>query len=500
MLLGELIEGLDVKLLTPGASAVRVCDITEDSRTAMPGSLFVARAGTKTDGRAYVMDAVRGGASVVLTQDAGPLTQGEECPAAAIAVAGDVLSVSAVMAERFYGSPTSRLKLAGVTGTNGKTTISWLVWQLLNDAQHRCGVVGTVVVDDGTEIAPAVMTTPPAIELSRTFGRMLEAGCEAASMEVSSHSLDQGRVAGLRFKVAAFTNLTQDHLDYHRTMEAYAQAKARLFGMLPADGVAVVNADDPASERMLQGVKCRAVRCSLVTGQPLGSENKAQVRIDATDLHGMNLTLAGPFGAAATRVPMVGRYNAMNVLEALCVAHAMGVAGEEVVKSLASLSAPPGRLERVTDEGDPFAVYVDYAHTDDGLSSVLTAAREAMRGGKAPGRLGVVFGCGGDRDKTKRPKMGRAAADLADMVCVTSDNPRTESPSSIIDAIRAGMTDEQRAAAVVNADRAAAIVLADRSRYRVVPGRRRARHRGQRARDGANLARRSRRDDTNGFR
>lgn len=460
MMLGELIAGLDVKLLTPGASAVRVCDITEDSRTAMPGSLFVARAGTKADGRAYALDAVRSGASAVLTDDAGPLMSGTECPAAAIAVARDVLSVSALMAERFYGDPTSRLTLAGVTGTNGKTTISWLVWQILNDAQHRCGLVGTVVVDDGTEVAPAVMTTPPAIELSRTFGRMLEAGCVAGSMEVSSHSLDQGRVAGLRFKIAAFTNLTQDHLDYHGTMEVYAAAKATLFAMLPSDGVAVMNADDPASERMLAECPARAVRCSLVSDEPRGSVAAGQVRIDATNLHGMNLTLAGPFGSATTRVPMVGRYNAMNVLQAACVAHAMGVPGEEVVKSLSALSAPPGRLERVTDEGDPFAIYVDYAHTDDGLRSVLTASREAMRGGDIPGRLGVVFGCGGDRDKTKRPKMGKAAADHADMVFVTSDNPRTESPSSIIDMIRAGMTDAQRASAVVNADRAAAIARA----------------------------------------
>lgn len=457
MLLGELIAGLDVKLLTPGASAVRVCDITEDSRTAMPGSLFVARAGTKADGRTYAMDAVRSGASAVLTDDEGPLTNGTECPAAAIAVARDVRSVSAVMAERFYGEPTTRLTLAGVTGTNGKTTISWLIWQLLNDAQHRCGLVGTVVVDDGTEVAPAVMTTPPAIELSRTFARMLEAGCVAGSMEVSSHSLDQARVAGLRFRVAAFTNLTQDHLDYHGTMDAYAGVKAKLFAMLPPDGVAVMNADDPSSDRMLLDCPARTVRCSLVTGEPRGSAGTAQVRIDATDLHGMSLTLAGPFGSATTRLPMVGRYNAMNVLQSLCVAHAMGVPGDEVIKSLTSLSAPPGRLERVTDEGDLFAVYVDYAHTDDGLRSVLTATREAMRGGNIQGRLGVVFGCGGDRDRSKRPKMGKAAADHADVVFVTSDNPRTESPSSIIDMIREGMNESQRQTAVVNADRAAAI-------------------------------------------
>lgn len=457
MLLGQLIEGLNVKLLTPGAAAVRVCDITEDSRTALPGSLFVARAGKKADGRVYAIDAVRGGATAVLTDDSATLTQGTECPAAAIAVTPDVQHVSAVMAERFYGNPTASLTLAGVTGTNGKTTTTWLIWQLFNDAQQRCGLVGTVVVDDGVEVAPAQMTTPPAIELSRSFARMLEAGCSAASMEVSSHSLDQGRVAGLSFKVAAFTNLTRDHLDYHGTMDVYAAAKARLFAMLPADGVAVMNADDPAVPTMLAECKARAVRCSLVAGTPKGDASTAQVRIDSTDLHGMTLTLAGPFGDAATRVPMVGRYNAMNVLQAACCAHAMGLPAAEVVKSLSSLTAPPGRLERVTEEGDPFAVYVDYAHTDDGLKSVLTAVRDAMRGGNIPGRLGVVFGCGGDKDQGKRPKMGKAAADLADMVFVTSDNPRSESPSAIIDMIRAGMTPEQRERAVVHADRTVSI-------------------------------------------
>lgn len=457
MRLGELTEGLGVRLVTPGAADVRITDITEDSRTAMPGSLFIARSGRKADGRQYVMDAVASGASAVLTEDEGPLTTGNSCPNAAIAVAGDVLAASAKIAERFYGNPSSKLDVVGVTGTNGKTTITWLTWKLLNGAGKRCGLIGTVVIDDGREVARATMTTPPAVDMSWTLANMVEAGCGAVALETSSHALHQHRVGALSFDVGVFTNLTQDHLDYHHTMAEYAAAKARLFAMLPADGAAIVNADDPAHATMIAGTKARVIRCSRVTGAPKGDAGTAQVRIARVTMSGMELELAGPFGALTAKVPLIGAYNAMNVLQAVATAHAMGLTAEELAVGLTEVTAPTGRLERASGPEDDIAAYVDYAHTDDGLRSMLAAVREAMGGDAKKGKLWVAFGCGGDKDKTKRPKMGRAASDLADVVVVTSDNPRSERPGDIISQIIEGIPEADRAKVVVHADRAKAI-------------------------------------------
>jgi UDP-N-acetylmuramyl-tripeptide synthetase len=463
MLLGELTQGLGVRLLTPGAASVRITDVTEDSRTAMPGSLFIARSGRKADGRRYVLDAVAAGAVAVLTDDPEPLKTGNACPAAALAGTDDIMLASAQVAERFYGGPARTLAsmagIIGVTGTNGKTTISWLIWQLLNKAAIRCGLIGTVVIDDGREVASATMTTPPAVELSLTLANMVEGGCKAVVLEASSHALHQRRVGALPFRVAIFSNLTQDHLDYHGTMEHYAAAKAMLFETLGADGTAIVNADDPGHARMIKGTKARVIRCREVRGTPCGGEATAEVRIVGTSMRGMRLELAGAFGPIATTVPLIGTYNAMNILEAVVAAHAVGVSTAGIVDGLGSITAPRGRLERVGDLSDEVAVYVDYAHTDDGLRSMLTAVRGAM-GTESAGELWVVFGCGGDRDTGKRPKMGRAAADLADRLVVTSDNPRSERPGDIISQVIEGIPDTVRAGVIVHADRAKAIEFA----------------------------------------
>jgi UDP-N-acetylmuramoyl-L-alanyl-D-glutamate--2,6-diaminopimelate ligase len=462
MLLGELTQGLGIRLLTPGAATVRITDVTEDSRTALPGSLFIARSGRKADGRRYVLDAVAAGASAVLTDDPGSLLEGTACPAAALAATGDILTASALVAERFHGSPAATLAardgIIGVTGTNGKTTITWLVWKLLNAADVRCGLIGTVVIDDGREVASATMTTPPAVELSLTLANMVEGGCRAVVLEASSHALHQRRVAALPFKVGVFSNLTRDHLDYHGTMEAYADAKAMLFASLPADGTAVVNADDAAWTRMVRDCKARVVRCREVRVAPAGSAEEAQVRIAGVAMDGMRLELAGPFGEIAVRVPLIGGYNAMNVLQAAVSAWGVGAVGLDAARlaeGLGRVTAPPGRLERVGGERDDIGVYVDYAHTDDGLRSMLNAVRGAMK--DSGGRLWVVFGCGGDRDQGKRPKMGKAAADLADVVVVTSDNPRTERPGEIIGQIIEGIAEPARSRVIVHADRARAI-------------------------------------------
>lgn len=466
MQLGQLVKGLDIRLVTPAPADLRICDITEDSRTALPGSLFVARSGAKADGRQFALDAARGGAVAVLTDDPEPLRTGQACPNVAIAVTPDVMLATAQLAERFYGNPSASLETVAVTGTNGKTTTTWLIWQIMNAAGRRCGLIGTVVIDDGTEVARAAMTTPPSIEVSRSLSLMVEAGCKAVALESSSHALHQRRVAGLEIDIGVFTNLTQDHLDYHRTMEEYARVKSTLFGMLPPhpEGTAIVNADDPASEQMVKGTRARIVRTRLVqdASGPVG-EGELVVRVLSATMDGMRLAILGGVGGGGGAglslefdTPLIGRYNAMNVVQAVAACLAMGMTSAEIAQGLGGITAPPGRLERVSEAGDDIHVFVDFAHTDDGLTSVLSAVRAVMTGG----RLCALFGCGGDKDKTKRPKMGRAAASLADLAVVTSDNPRTERPGDIIDQVLAGIAPELRSKVTVQADRHQAIGFA----------------------------------------
>jgi UDP-N-acetylmuramoyl-L-alanyl-D-glutamate--2,6-diaminopimelate ligase len=476
MRLEELIAGLPVRVVSGRAEGVRICDLTEDSRTVVPGSLFVARRGLRTDGKRFVRDALEAGAVSVLTDDEALVASvGERTlRGAPVLCCDDVMAVCAALGERFHGRPSERLRLAGVTGTNGKTTTACLIHRVCNDAGMRCGLIGTVLVDNGRETGPSSMTTPPALETSRLLGEMVEAGCEACAMEISSHALDQKRADALRLRVGVFTNLTGDHLDYHGTMEAYASAKARLFALLPADGVAIVNADDPACERMVRDCRARVVRCSARGAPGAG----ARVEVRSMDMGGMRLAIEAPWGGFDARVGLIGAYNAMNILQACAGAWALGVSPADIERAVARLAAPPGRLERVPDPRGELAVFVDYAHTDDALRNVLTTVAAAMgRGGHhaaslretagtehpSPSRLWVVFGCGGERDRTKRPRMGRVASEIADRVVVTSDNPRTEDPRAIIDEILAGIPDGRRSAVTVEPDRRAAIALAVRA-------------------------------------
>ena len=481
MTLSELIEGLPVWVTnTPDPAAVRICDITEDSRTALPGSLFVARVGLKADGRAFVADAAAAGAVAILTDDetlAAPAGR-----SLAVVRCDDARLAAALMAERFFGNASRGLGLVGVTGTNGKSTITFLVWKMMNGVGRRAGLVGTVIVDDGREVAAASMTTPPAIELSRILASIVEAGGEAAALEVSSHSLDQHRAGALRFRAAVFTNLTGDHLDYHKTMEAYADAKARLFGLVEDGGWAIVNGQDAAAERMVRGFGGRVMWCEIGVGGPergpkgldVALVDRCLAVVGEQTIEGTELTLTGPWGTVQARTPLIGAYNAMNVLQAVASCHALGLDVGEIERGLAKIEAPPGRLERVSTAGDDLSVFVDYAHSDDSLRSVLFAVGAVMEGrahaggrvrtvaGSVAGRgvepkLWAVFGCGGDKDRTKRPRMGHAAAELADRVVVTSDNPRTERPSAIIDEVLSGIPESDRARVVIQADRARAI-------------------------------------------
>ena len=455
MRLDELIAGIDGVTAPDGRplGSVRIADLTADSRTAVPGSLFIAHRGVKDDGSKYADDAAANGAvAVLLADDAQAPAHGR----VAIIRAADTRLAEALIAERFYGKPAESLTLVGITGTNGKTTVTHLVHQLLNRAGIRCGLIGTVLVDDGRETAPAEMTTPPASELSRTLAVMREHGCKAAAMEVSSHALHQRRADGLRFAAGVFTNLSGDHLDYHGSMDAYAGAKARLFSLLRDDGAAIVNNDDNYAETMLAAAaeSARRVRCSAVS---TGAFAEAEVTILASDRTGLLLRLTGPFGGIEGRVRLVGAHNAMNVLQACCAAYAAGAASDQIAQALPKLVPPPGRMEPVPlprGVNGP-TIIVDYAHTDDALARAIPAARGALA--DAGARLWVVFGCGGERDRDKRPRMGRVAAELADRVVITSDNPRSEPMHRIIDEVFAGVPDARRHAVEVETDRVRAI-------------------------------------------
>jgi len=441
----------------PAADAAEISAVTDDSRLAARGVVFVARAGTKTDGAAYLSDAVGRGVSAVLVRPGIDVPDGP-----AVLVADDPARAGAQLAEVLAGSPSKALRLAAVTGTNGKTTIAFLIQQLCARAGLKCGLAGTVLVDDGATRSAAKLTTPTAWELSPLLARMVGNGCAAAAIEASSHALAQGRLAGVSPSVAVFTNLTGDHLDYHGSMEAYADAKAILFEGLDADATAIVNADDPHAERMVRDCRARVVRCAV---DPVGSGG-GRVRDDSDwaiaevldrGARGCRLHLRLPAFDATITVPLVGVHNAMNALQAAAAAIAMGVEPADAVAALESASAPPGRLEPVTPFDAPFSVLVDYAHTDDALDSVLRALRPVIPSGA---RLIVVFGCGGDRDRTKRPRMAAAACRHGDLVIVTSDNPRTEPPEAIIDEVMSGVPSDAAATIRREADRARAIEMA----------------------------------------
>ncbi|MEX2220110.1 MAG: UDP-N-acetylmuramoyl-L-alanyl-D-glutamate--2,6-diaminopimelate ligase [Phycisphaerales bacterium] len=459
--LEQLVAGLPVRALAGAARGVIIRELTEDSRRVEPGSLFVARRGTKTDGKRFVADALAAGAVALLTDD--PALSAPAGSAAPVLFAGDLPLAVALVAERFFGNPTRALTLVGVTGTNGKTTTAHLVHQVFNSAGARCGLIGTVVVDDGREVRRMSMTTPPAIELSRLMATMVAAGCSAAVMETSSHALDQQRVAGLDYDTAVFTNLTGDHLDYHGTMEAYGAAKAKLFAMLPADGTAIVNAEDAASAQMAAASRAPVLACAIgEPGHPRpgpGVHTPCTATILSMSMAGTRVRFEGPWGGIDTTIRLVGRHNVMNALQALCVCHAAGVPAPLLERLIGGASPPPGRLEPVTGPGHPFAVFVDYAHTDDALRKVLATAAPLVRRDLG-GRLAVAFGCGGDRDRTKRPRMGAAAAELADLVYITSDNPRSEAPGDIIDEILGGVRPAALESVSVEPDRRRAIVQA----------------------------------------
>lgn len=414
--------------------------IAEDSRKIAPGALFIARAGTATDGAKFLADAASRGAAAAVVA-----SRSDCCPLPQVVVSDPASAISPI-ADTFYGHPSEALRVIAITGTNGKTTSTYLIRDILRAAGIRCGLIGTVQIDDGTACTEATMTTPSPIDVSHLLARMRDNGCGACAIEVSSHALDQGRVGAIRFAAGAFTNLTGDHLDYHKTMDAYAAAKAKLFEMLPVSAAAVVNARDAASPRIVRDTKARVRR--------FGIQRESEYRADdiRVTAEGTTFTLQTPRGSAPVRMLMIGRHNVENALTAVAsVAEVFDIPLATIAEALSHTSGAPGRLQRV-QAGQPFAVLVDYAHTDDALANVLSALRPLT-----PGQLRVLFGCGGDRDGTKRPRMARIAQQLADVVYVTSDNPRTEDPSKIINEILVGFEQPSSKPIYVEPDRRSAI-------------------------------------------
>ncbi len=424
----ELLHGLPHELVR-GQLDSTITGLAYDSRRVTPGTAFIGLLGTRVDGHDFAATAIELGASLIIT--ARPVELPGET---AIVRVENPRAAMAQLAARFHGEPAEKLHLIGITGTNGKTTVAFIVRELLRGAGRRCGLIGTVEYDLGDRVIPAARTTPESLELHAYFAGMIRAGCKFCVMEISSHALAQHRVAGLEFQTTAFTNLTQDHLDYHGDMEKYFAAKRTLFTQQPADAQRLINADNPFGERLADEFAAttfgEAVSDLQITQLQLG-----QQQTEFT-LAGVNFTM-----------PLIGRHNVSNAAAALGIVRAVGLELADCVPLLAAMPPVPGRLEPLR-EGQPFAVYVDYAHTDDALRQVLGTLREIT-----PGRLRVLFGCGGNRDTGKRRKMGEAAADLADDILITTDNPRHENPHLIAEQVAEGCPGMGR----IELDRARAI-------------------------------------------
>jgi UDP-N-acetylmuramoyl-L-alanyl-D-glutamate--2,6-diaminopimelate ligase len=399
-----------------GRAPVEISDLAYDARAVVPGALFFCVPGARFDGHDFAAEAVERRAAALVVE------RSLDVPVPQLVVA-DARTAMAVAADEFFGRPTESLQVAGVTGTNGKTTTAYLLYSILGAAGRNPGLLGTVETRVGGERRPAVRTTAEAIDLQRTFREMLDAGNESVALEATSHGSELHRLDRVRFDVLVFTNLTQDHLDFHGSMERYFDAKRRLF----APGVrAVVNIDDDHGRRLAR---------QLEDVTTFGFAADAEIRPDA--LAGVDLSLRG-------------RFNQLNALGALAAARVLGIGERAIAAGIAAVRAVPGRMEEI-DEGQPFVVLVDYAHTPDALVNVLRTAREF-----ADGRVICVFGAGGDRDREKRPLMGAVASTLADLVIVTSDNPRSEQPDAIVTEIAAGAKRE----VTVLVDRRAAIEAA----------------------------------------
>jgi UDP-N-acetylmuramoyl-L-alanyl-D-glutamate--2,6-diaminopimelate ligase len=406
------------ELMGGGAPDVEITGLAYSTADVAAGSLFFCVPGFRADGHDFAPAAIERGAAALVCERSLGLDVPE-------VVVPSVREAMGPIASRFYGEPTRELKVVGITGTNGKTTTAFLTRAILEATGTQCGLIGTVKYVIGGQASDAVRTSPEAVDLQRAFRSMLDAGDGACAMEVSSHALYLGRTQGIEWACRVFTNLTQDHLDFHKTMEDYFLAKRRLF--VEGDAPSVVNVDDPYGARLAEQV-------SAIT-YGIGGDADFRAEDVSFDAGGARFALVAPSGRVDARIQLPGLFNVSNALAAVASCVQLGVSLDDAVAALADAERVPGRLEPV-DEGQDFAVLVDYAHTPDSLENVLRAARELTTG-----RLHVVFGAGGDRDREKRPLMGAAAVENADRVIVTSDNPRSEEPGSIIQQILEGTGD-----------------------------------------------------------
>lgn len=429
MRISEIIKSLPLAADVVGGDP-DILGIAVNSRQVRPGYLFAAIPGACVDGWDYVDDALQRGAVAVVAEHSAKSRSG-----VCHVTVPDAHAAFAQIASALHGHPTRDLRVVGITGTNGKTTTSYMVRDVLRSGGLEAGLIGTVAYEVGARIIPAGRTTPDAATLQDLMRQMVSANCAAAVMEVSSHALVQERVAAIDFDVAVFTNLTRDHLDYHGTMDAYFEAKASLFRDLPSTATAVINTDDPWGRRLHE----EALPCAVLTYGMDGAADVTAERV-AVDIGGCAFTAKTPWGDQEIRLQLLGRHNVSNALACLGACGALGVSPERASGALAGLASVCGRLEPIGSDR-PFSVFVDYAHTDDALSHALTTVRELTAG-----RVIVVFGCGGDRDKTKRPVMGSVASSLADVAVITSDNPRSEAPAAIIEDILSGV---DRSAAMI---------------------------------------------------
>ena len=434
--------GLDVRK-RGRTSGVEIDHVASDSRAVGPGGLFVAIRGERADGHLFIDKAVQNGA-IAIVCEAVPGDVAKRFPGIALAQVANTRAALAELAAAFYGDPSRELKLIGVTGTNGKTTVTHLIDHLLTELGETSGLIGTIAFRLGGPPKPATHTTPDALRLNQMLRTMVAAGCTSCTMEVSSHALDQDRVRALHYDVAVFTNLTRDHLDYHGSFQAYLAAKKKLFDGLPATSVAVYNLDDPAGSQVVADTSARRLS--------YGRTSEADVHVDVLEnrLSGLRLRLDGMERAFR----LVGLFNAYNLAAAYAAGRALGYSATDVLDALATAPPVPGRFETFRFGGGT-TVIVDYAHTPDALENVLQTIRATKPAGAA---LWCVFGCGGDRDAGKRRPMGTLAEHYADRVVVTSDNPRTEDPEGIMNDIRRGMDRPAEAAWIVSRREAIAYV------------------------------------------
>jgi UDP-N-acetylmuramyl-tripeptide synthetase len=450
--LKDLLALLPVAKVQGDCLEQNIAYVTFDSRKVKPGTLFICLPGSKVDGHDYIHEAHKKGAVAALVQRETVMPEGM-----AMVRVPDTRNAMCSIVPYFFDYPGRKLRMIGITGTNGKTTTTYLIRNILKEAGYQTGIIGTIQTMIGEKVLPIKNTTPDVVDLQEILAQMVAEGMEYVVMEVSSHALALNRVAGCEFDIGIFTNLTQDHLDFHHDFANYLAAKAKLFAMLGDSGAvkqgktAIVNIDDQAGEKIINSTSCRVFTYSL--------HKAADLQALSPNVHadGASFTVRAGFGEMRLDLKITGLFNIYNVLAAIGAAQAENIAPAIIKTALEKFQSVPGRFELI-DEGQPFSIIVDYAHTPDGLENILKTARQI-----AKQRIIVVFGCGGDRDRTKRPIMGRLAAEYGDVVIATSDNPRSEDPAAILEEVEAGivqgLTPEKKYEKIIDRRRAIARAL-----------------------------------------